>query len=283
VIRLVGVAGAGTMGSGIAQVFATSGCEVVLCDTSAAALDRARPAIEQSLAKLVEKGALTTSARDAALSRLRTSTAFDDLEPADYFVEAIAEDVIAKRALFAAADRLLRPQVILASNTSSIPIARLAAATARQDRVISLHFMNPVPLMPLVEVVRGPLTSDETVRVTLELARMLGKTAVESADRPGFIANRILMPMINEAARALAEGVGSAAAIDTVATLGFRHPMGPLALADLIGLDVCVAIMDVMATGFGDEHYKPAPLLLEKVAAGHLGRKTGRGFHDYPR
>jgi 3-hydroxybutyryl-CoA dehydrogenase len=280
-IRTVAVAGAGTMGGGIAQAFAQSGHDVLLYDSSTAALDRAQRAIETSLAKFVGKGELSVVDRDAALARLRPAGAIGQLVTADFFVEAILESEDAKRDLLASVDVLLRPSVVLASNTSSIPISTLAVATGRPDRVIGMHFMNPVPLMPLVEVVRAQTTSDATVMTTIALCRALGKTPVESADRPGFIANRVLMPMINEAVLALAEGVASAESIDTVMKLGMRHPMGPLALADLIGLDVCVAIMDVMARGFGDHKYAPARLLREKVAAGELGRKTGQGFYVY--
>ena len=280
-IQAVGVVGAGTMGHGIAQAFAQAGCDVVLHDASPAALERARIAMTRSLDKLVEKQVISPADREAALARITCAPALSDLRGVDFAVEAIVESEAAKAELFAALDRLVGPDVLLASNTSSIPIGRLAAATTRADRVIGMHFMNPVPLMPLVEVVRGPATSPATLEATMALCRRLGKTPVESADRPGFIANRILMPMINEAVRALAEGVGSAEAIDAVMTIGMRHPMGPLGLADLIGLDVCVAIMDVMAEGLGDRKYAPAPLLREKVAAGQLGRKTGQGFYSY--
>jgi 3-hydroxybutyryl-CoA dehydrogenase len=280
-IHTVAVAGAGTMGSGIAQAFAQSGHDVLLYDASTEAVDRARRAIEKSLAKFVEKGQISDDDRDAALARLRPAAALGQLATVDFLVEAIIESEEAKRALLVSLDSLLRPAVIFASNTSSIPISTLAAATRRPDRVVGMHFMNPVPLMPLVEVVRGTSTSDETVATTISLCHELGKTPVESADRPGFIANRVLMPMINEAVHALAEGVASAESIDTVMKLGMRHPMGPLALADLIGLDVCVAIMDVMASGLGDQKYAPAMLLREKVAAGELGRKTGKGFYEY--
>jgi 3-hydroxybutyryl-CoA dehydrogenase len=280
-ISTVGVAGAGTMGHGIAQAFAQAGCAVVLFDQAPEALERARAAIARSLGKLAEKQVITPADRDAALGRVVFAEALSRLADVDFVVEAIAESADAKAGLFASLDQLVRPDVILASNTSSIPIRRLAAATTRPDRVIGMHFMNPVPLMPLVEVVRGRDSAAATVEATMALCRRLGKTPVESADRPGFIANRVLMPMINEAVFALAEGVGSAEAIDTVMQLGMKHPMGPLALADLIGLDVCAAIMDVMAEGLDDRKYAPAPLLRAKVASGHLGRKSGRGFHEY--
>jgi 3-hydroxybutyryl-CoA dehydrogenase len=280
-VRTVGVIGAGTMGHGIAQVFAQAGFDVCLQDVSPASLDRARAGIDESLAKLVEKGRLTSADRDATSARLAFSAALEALSDVDYVVEAIVEDAGAKRALFSELDRLTRPEVMLTSNTSSISITLLGAATRRPDRVLGMHFMNPVPLMPLVEVIRGQATSAEAMGVTLDLCRTLGKTAVEAADYPGFIANRLLMPMINEAAFALMEGVGTVDAIDTVMKLGMNHPMGPLTLADFIGLDVCLAILDVLHDGLGDPKYRACPLLRRLVAAGHLGRKSGRGFHDY--
>jgi 3-hydroxybutyryl-CoA dehydrogenase len=280
-IRRVGVIGAGTMGNGIAQVFAQSGFDVKLVDAAAAALDRARGTIDKSLAKFVEKGKLTAADRDAALGRLSTSTNTDAVADADYIVEAIFEDAAAKRELFKRLDNLTRPEAILSSNTSSISITALGAATKRPDKVLGMHFMNPVPLMTLVEVIRGQATSPESMRVASELCSRLGKTAIEAADYPGFIANRILMPMINEAIFALMEGVGTPDAIDTVMKLGMNHPMGPLTLADFIGLDVCLAIMNVLHEGFGDPKYRPCPLLRRMVAAGHLGRKSGRGFYTY--
>ena len=280
-VRRVGVVGAGTMGLGIAQVFAQAGFDVLLHDTSPTALDRARQGIEKSLAKFVEKGKLTAENRDATLGRLTLADALDALAAVDLAVEAIVEAVDAKRALFAALDRLTPPSTLLASNTSSISITVLGAATTRPDRMLGLHFMNPVPLMPLVELVRGHATSDATMATAVELTRALGKTGIESADYPGFIANRILMPMINEAVFALMEGVGTAEAIDGVMKLGMNHPMGPLTLADFIGLDVCVAILDVLHDGLGDPKYRACPLLRRLVAAGHLGRKSGRGFYIY--
>ncbi len=277
----IGVIGAGTMGSGIAQVFAQHGCEVQLVDVESAALTRARDAIARSLGRFVEKQVLTHDTRDATLSRLHLSTTLDALGGASLVVEAVAEQRALKRELFARLDALLPPDALLASNTSSISITELAAATTRADRVFGMHFMNPVPLMALVELIRGQATSEATMAAGRAWCDRLGKTAVEASDYPGFIANRVLMPMINEAAFALMEGVGDATAIDTVMTLGMRHPMGPLTLADFIGLDVCVAILDVMHEGFGDPKYRACPLLRRMVAAGHLGRKTGRGFYTY--
>jgi 3-hydroxybutyryl-CoA dehydrogenase len=280
-IRRIGVIGAGTMGNGIAQVFAQAGFDVSLQDLSPAALDRARAAIDKSLAKFVEKGKLSAEARDAALGRLQTVDRVEALHDVDYVVEAILEDVAAKRSLFGLLDQLTRPEVILSSNTSSISITLIGAATKRPDRVLGMHFMNPVPLMPLVELIRGQATSAESMAAASELCVTLGKTGVEASDYPGFIANRILMPMINEAVFALMEGVGTAEAIDAVMKLGMNHPMGPLTLADFIGLDVCVAILDVLHDGFGDPKYRACPLLRRMVAAGRLGRKTGHGFYSY--
>ena len=280
-IRRIGVIGAGTMGNGIAQVFAQSGFEVELVDAAAPALERARGTIEKSLGKFVEKGKLSAADRDAVLGRLTTTASVDAVADADYIVEAIFEDAAAKRQLFTRLDELTRPNVILSSNTSSISITALGAATKRPDKVLGMHFMNPVPLMTLVELIRGQATSSESMRLASELCATLGKTAMEAADYPGFIANRILMPMINEAIFALMEGVGTPEAIDTVMKLGMNHPMGPLTLADFIGLDVCLAIMNVLHEGLGDPKYRPCPLLRRMVAAGHLGRKSGRGFHTY--
>ena len=280
-IQTVGVVGAGTMGNGIAQVFAQAGFTVRLVDVAQPMLDRARQTIEKSLDRLVEKSKLAAAGRDAALSRVLATTTLDTLADADYIVEAIVEQAEAKRALFARLDALAKPAALLASNTSSISITVLGAATKRPDKVLGMHFMNPVPVMTLVELIRGQATSEEAMQIAAELCRTLGKTSVEAADYPGFIANRILMPMINEAICALMEGVGTPDAIDTVMKLGMNHPMGPLALADFIGLDVCLAILNVLHEGFGDPKYSPCPLLRRKVAAGELGRKSGHGFYVY--
>jgi 3-hydroxybutyryl-CoA dehydrogenase len=280
-VKTIGVIGAGTMGNGIAQVFAQSGFTVRLVDVGQPMLDRARSTIEKSLAKFVEKGKLTGEARDAALKRLTTTITLDHLSNVDYAVEAIVENAEAKAALFASLDAIVKPEAILASNTSSISITRIGAATKRPDRVLGMHFMNPVPLIGLVEIIRGQATSDESIRTASALCTALGKTPIEAADYPGFIANRILMPMINEAIFAVMEGVGTPEAIDAVMKLGMNHPMGPLTLADFIGLDVCLAILNVLHDGLGDPKYRPCPLLRRMVAAGHLGRKSGRGFYAY--
>ena len=270
------VVGAGQMGAGIAQVVAASGREVLLHDTLDGAIERGLASIERSLGKLHEKGGPEPA---PVLARI---TPVDGLaEEADLMIEAIVENAATKKELFRAADEALPDRAILASNTSSIPITELAAATSRPERVIGMHFFNPVPVLALVEVIRADQTSNETAEAIVALARDLGKTPVEANDFPGFVSNRILMPFINEAAQALMEGVAEAEAIDTVAKLGFAHPMGPLALADLIGLDTCVAIMEVLHEGLGDPKYAPCPLLRRHVAAGRLGRKAGRGFYDY--
>jgi 3-hydroxybutyryl-CoA dehydrogenase len=280
-IRTVGVIGAGTMGNGIAQVFAQSGFNVTLVDVAQPMLDRARGSIEKSLGKFVEKGKLSAADRDAALGRLTATSSLDDLTAADYVVEAIVENAEAKRSLFTSLDAITGQQTILASNTSSISITTLGAATKRPDRVLGMHFMNPVPLMTLVELIRGQATSDASMQVARDLCVALGKNGVEAADYPGFIANRILMPMLNEAFFAVMEGVGTPDAIDAVMKGGMNHPMGPLTLADFIGLDVCLAILNVLHEGLGDPKYRPCPLLRRMVAAGHLGRKSGRGFYTY--
>jgi 3-hydroxybutyryl-CoA dehydrogenase len=280
-IHTVGVVGAGTMGNGIAQVFAQAGYNVRLVDTVAPALERARSTISRSVAKLVEKGKLSAAAGDAAVGRITTNTELEGFADADYVVEAIVENLDAKRSLFGQLDTLTRPGVVLASNTSSISVTALGAATKRPDRVLGMHFMNPVPLMTLVELIRGQATAPDAIQVASDLCAKLGKTAVEAADYPGFISNRVLLPMINEAIYTVMEGVGSPEAIDAVMKLGMNHPMGPLQLADFIGLDVCLAILNVLHDGLGDPKYRPCPLLRRMVAAGHLGRKSGRGFYSY--
>jgi 3-hydroxybutyryl-CoA dehydrogenase len=269
------VVGAGQMGGGIAQVVAASGRRVSLHDAVPGAVDRALEGMRTSLTKLAEKGG---PAPDDVLSRVQP---VDELVRAELMIEAVVEEAAVKEEVFRRADRLLPPGAVLASNTSSIPISSLAAATSRPDRVIGMHFFNPVPVLKLVEVVRGGGTSDETVAAIIALAEELGKTPAEANDSPGFVSNRILMPFINEAVWALHNGVAEAEAIDTIARLGFAHPIGPLGLADLIGLDTCVAIMEVLREGLGDEKYEPCPLLREHVKAGRLGRKSGRGFYDY--
>ncbi len=269
------VVGAGQMGGGIAQVVAASGRSVSLHDSLPGAAERALETMRGSLAKLAEKGGPDP---DEVLGRVEI---VDDLVAGDLLIEAVVENIEVKKDIFHRADARFPPDAVLASNTSSIPIAGLAAATGRPDKVIGLHFFNPVPVLRLVEVVRTDETSNETTQAILELARDLGKKPAEARDFPGFVSNRILMPFINEAVYVLMEGVAEAEAIDTIATLGFAHPLGPLALADLIGLDTCVAIMDVLRDGLGDEKYAPCPLLREHVAAGRLGRKSGRGFYEY--
>jgi len=269
------VVGAGQMGGGIAQVVAASGRRVSLYDAAPGATERGLATMRKSLEKLAEKGGADP---DEVLARV---TAVDEISPADLMVEAVIEDFEIKQDVFRRADETLAPEAILASNTSSIPITSLAAATQRPDRVIGMHFFNPVPVLKLVEVVRGRETSDETAQRIVALAEALGKTPAVANDFPGFVSNRILMPYINEAVWALHDGVAEPEAIDTVAKLGFAHPMGPLALADLIGLDTCVAIMEVLHEGLGDDKYAPCPLLREHVEAGRLGRKSGRGFYSY--
>jgi 3-hydroxybutyryl-CoA dehydrogenase len=270
------VVGAGQMGSGIAQVVAASGRRVSLYDSAPGALERGLASMRSSLEKLAAKGGADP---DETLARVEAAA---ELVPADLMIEAVVEAPSVKEEVFRRADAVLPPQAILASNTSSIPITSLGAVTARPEHVIGMHFFNPVPLMALVEVIRGLETSDATAAAIAELARELGKTPAEVRDFPGFVANRILMPLVNEAAYALMEGVAEAEAIDAVAKLGLNHPMGPLALADLIGLDTCVAIMDVLYQGLGDPKYAPCPLLRQYVQAGRLGRKSGRGFYAYP-
>ena len=280
-INHIAVIGAGTMGNGIAQVCATYGYQVTLIDVVPEQLDLAMASIKKSVEKLHSKGRLTDEQREAALTNITTATEIAAAAGADLVIEAVIENHDIKKRVFAELDERTRPEVILASNTSSISITELGAATHRPDKVIGMHFMNPVPLMKLVEIIRALQSSDETAATVIALAEALGKTPVEAQDYPGFISNRILCPMINEAIYALMEGVGTVEAIDTVMKLGMNHPMGPLQLADLIGLDVVLNIMEVLHEGLGDDKYRPCPLLKRMVAAGHLGRKAGRGFYEY--
>jgi 3-hydroxybutyryl-CoA dehydrogenase len=277
----VTVVGAGTMGSGIAHVFAQHGWDTTLVDQSPEALDRALHAIAANAERQVQKGALEAEAKAALLERVRPAGSLDAAAGAELVVEAVSERREVKFGVFRALDAVAPAEAILATNTSSISITEIAAQTRRPDRVIGMHFMNPVPVLPLVEVIRGLETSDETVRRTMELARAVGKTPVEVKDAPGFVSNRVLMPMINEAVFCVMEGVAAPEAVDAVMTLGMKHPLGPLALADLIGLDVCLAILEVLHRDLGDDKYRPAPLLRTMVAAGRLGRKSGRGFYAY--
>jgi len=280
-VKTIGVVGAGQMGSGIAQVAAQAGFEVVLVDVAESFLERGLKAIQRSLSRFMEKGRIAPQDLEATLGRIRTTVVLGDLAEADLIVEAIVEDEGEKRRLFERLGSLVKPEAILASNTSSIPITALARYSGRPERFIGMHFFNPVPLMGLVEVIRGELTSEETRDVVVEVAKRMGKTPLEVQDYPGFVSNRLLMPMINEAIEALREGVATKEAIDGIMRLGMNHPMGPLELADFIGLDTCLAIMEVLHRGFGDDKYRPSPLLRRMVQAGLLGRKTGRGFYVY--
>jgi len=281
-IKTVGVLGAGTMGNGIAHVFARAGFPVILRDVETRWLDRGLETISSNLDREIKKGRIVETEKANVLGRIHATTDVAALARADFVIEAVPERRELKVAVLQEAEKLLRPEVILASNTSSISITGLAAATARPDRFVGMHFMNPVPVMVLVEVIRGLQTSDATLAATVALCEKLGKKPVAVNDAPGFVSNRVLMPLINEAAYCVMEGVASAEAVDAVMKLGMNHPMGPLELADLIGLDVCLDIMEVLHSGFADSKYRPCPLLRKMVAAGWLGRKSGRGFYTYP-
>ena len=279
--EVIGVIGAGTMGNGIAQVAARAGYSVVMRDIKEEFLERGLATIEKSLQRDVDKQRLATEEKDLIRGRIKTTTTLETLQEASIIIEAVTENLGIKTEIFKALDQITPPEVVLASNTSSISITKLGAATMRADKVIGMHFMNPVPVMKLVEVIRGIATSDQTYERVRELTEKLGKTALDCEDSPGFVSNRVLMPMINEAIFTLYEGVATRESIDGIMKLGMNHPMGPLTLADFIGLDVCLAIMNVMHEGLGDPKYRPCPLLRRYVDAGWLGRKTGRGFYEY--
>ncbi|MFO7619561.1 MAG: 3-hydroxybutyryl-CoA dehydrogenase [Thermoplasmata archaeon] len=280
-IKTIGVIGAGQMGAGIAQVAAVSGYDVILNDIKQEFVDRGMAGIQKSLGKFVEKGKLPAEAKDAALARIKTTLDLNEMKAADLVVEAVIEDLELKRKIFRQLDEACPQSTILASNTSSISITKLAAATKRPNRFIGMHFMNPVPMMKLVEVIRGQLTDHATCEAIIEISKKMDKVPVECNDYPGFISNRLLMPMLNEAIYCVMEGVGTPENIDQIMKLGMNHPMGPLALADLVGLDTCLHIMEVLHSGLGDSKYRPCPLLIRMVDAGLLGKKSGQGFYDY--
>lgn len=277
----VAVVGNGTMGNGIAQTFAVAGHDVIIKGRSDASLAKAHASIEKSLAKMVEKGKMEAADRDASLARIKDTKVYEDLADVDLVVEVVAEDMAIKEEIFKTLDKICKPEAILATNTSSLSITQVASYTTRPDKVIGMHFFNPVPMMKLVEVIKGQLTSEEVHQTIIEIAKQIGKTPVSVNEAPGFVVNRILIPMVNEGIGIFAEGVASAAEIDEAMKLGANHPMGPLALGDLIGLDVCLAIMEVLYNEFGDSKYRPHPLLRKMVRANQLGRKTGVGFYDY--
>ncbi len=280
-IKTIGVCGAGTMGSGIAQVAAASGFNVILRDISDEALERGMNIIKKSLGRIVKKGKMTQEEADAVISRIKTTKDLNDLKDADYVIEAVFEKMELKKELFGELDKITRPEVVLATNTSSLSITEIAASTSRPDKVVGMHFFNPVPVLPLVEIVKGLTTSDETVELAYQLAKKMGKSPIKTKDQPGFIVNRILVPYMNEAAWAYMEGVGTVEEIDEAMKLGANMPIGPLALIDLVGVDITLDVLEVFYKEFGDPKFRPAPILRQMVRAGHLGRKTGRGFYVY--